>query len=183
MGLKPAFRTLREDPRRFLFLAGVVGTVFILDQITKRVVQETMRLHESIPVIDGLFSLTYIRNPGAAFGLFAEHGDGLRMAFFGTISVVAIVFLMAFFLKMPKEAFLGRLSVSMVMGGALGNLVDRVRFGEVVDFLDFYIGPYHWPAFNVADSCISVGVALLIWYFIREERRTGQPDRFPSAHA
>jgi signal peptidase II len=71
----------------------------------------------------------------------------------------------------------------MVMGGALGNLVDRVRFGEVVDFLDFYIGTYHWPAFNVADSSISIGVSLLILYFIRAERRTGQPDQSPSAHA
>jgi signal peptidase II len=183
MALKAAFKTMREDPRRYLFLAGVVGTIFVLDQITKTLIQGTMRLHESIPIIDRFFSLTYIRNAGAAFGLFAEHGNGLRMAFFVTISVVAIVFLLTFFARMPKEALLGRLSVAMVMGGALGNLVDRIRFGEVVDFLDFYIGTYHWPAFNVADSSISVGVSLLILYFIREERRTGQPDQSPSAHA
>jgi signal peptidase II len=167
MTLKAAFKSVAEDPRRYLFLAGVVGTVFVVDQITKGLIQRTMRLHESIPIIDRLFSLTYIRNPGAAFGLFAEHGNGLRMAFFVTISVVAILFLWSLFLKTPKEAFLGRLSIAMVMGGALGNLVDRVRFGEVIDFLDFYIGTYHWPAFNMADSCISVGVALMLWYFIR----------------
>ncbi|HTN44560.1 MAG TPA: signal peptidase II [Nitrospiria bacterium] len=167
MRLKAAFKTVLEDPRRFLFLAGVAGTVFVADQITKSVIQRTMRLHESIPIVDRLFSLTYIRNPGAAFGLFAEHGNGLRMVFFATISVVAIFFLWTLFVNTPKEAFLGRLSIALVMGGALGNLVDRVRFGEVVDFLDFYIGAYHWPAFNVADSCISVGVALMLWYFIR----------------
>jgi signal peptidase II len=167
MTLKAAFKTVVVDPRRYLFLAGVVGTVFVVDQITKGLIQRTMRLHESIPIIDRLFSLTYIRNPGAAFGLFAEHGNGLRMIFFVTISVAAILFLWSLFVKTPKEAWLGRLSIAMVMGGALGNLVDRVRFGEVVDFLDFYIGTYHWPAFNVADSCISVGVALMLWYFIR----------------
>ena len=173
MALTAAFKTVREDPRRYIFLAGVVGTIFVLDQVTKAWIQETMRLHESIPIIERFFSLTYIRNAGAAFGLFAEHGNGLRMAFFVTISIIAIVFLLTFFMRMPKEALLGRLSVAMVMGGALGNLVDRVRFGEVDDFLDFYIGTYHWPAFNVADSCISVGVSLLILYFIRT----------PSVHA
>ncbi|MBI3597557.1 MAG: signal peptidase II [Nitrospirae bacterium] len=167
MPLKTALKTIAEEPRRYLFLAGVVGTVFVVDQVTKALIQRTMRLHESIPIIDRLFSLTYIRNAGAAFGIFAEHGNGLRMAFFVTISVVAISFLLTFFVKIPKEARLGRLSVAMVMGGAFGNLADRLRFGEVVDFLDFYIGSYHWPAFNVADSSISIGVALLIWYFIR----------------
>jgi signal peptidase II len=183
MALTTVFKTITEEPRRFLFLAAVAGTVFILDQVTKAIVQKTMSLHESIPVINGLFSLTYIRNPGAAFGLFAEHGNGLRMAFFVTISVVAILFLWTLFVKTPNEARLGRMSIAMVMGGAMGNLVDRIRFGEVVDFLDFYIGPYHWPAFNVADSSISIGVALMIWYFIREDRRANPPDQTPSAHA
>ncbi|MBI3610316.1 MAG: signal peptidase II [Nitrospirae bacterium] len=174
---------MAEEPRRYLFLAAVAGTVFILDQITKALIQRTMRLHESIPIIDRLFSLTYIRNAGAAFGLFAEHGNGLRMVFFVTISVVAILFLWTLFVKTPKEAWLGRLSIAMVMGGAMGNLVDRIRFGEVVDFLDFYIGPYHWPAFNLADSSISVGVALLIWYFIHADGTADRPDENPSAHA
>jgi signal peptidase II len=183
MALTTVLKTIAEEPRRYFFLAAVVGTVFLLDQVTKAVIQRTMPLHESIPVIRGLFSLTYIRNPGAAFGLFAEHGNGLRMVFFATISVIAIFFLWTLFVKTPKEAFLGRLSIAMVMGGAMGNLVDRIRFGEVVDFLDFYIGSHHWPAFNVADSCISVGVTLMIWYFIREDRRANQPDENPSAHA
>jgi signal peptidase II len=177
------FKTIAEAPRRYLFLAAVAGTVFVLDQITKAAIQQTMHLHESIPIIARLFSLTYIRNPGAAFGLFAEQGNGLRIAFFATISVVAILFLGTLFVKTPKEARLGRLSIAMVMGGAMGNLVDRLRYGEVVDFLDFYIGSYHWPAFNVADSSISVGVALMIWYFIREDRRANRPDQTPSAHA
>jgi signal peptidase II len=183
MTLATVIKKIAEEPRRYLFLAAVAGTVFILDQVTKAVIQQTMQLHESIPIINRLFSLTYIRNPGAAFGLFAEHGDGLRMAFFVTISVIAIVFLWTLFVKTPNEARMGRLSIAMVMGGAMGNLADRLRFGEVIDFLDFYIGSHHWPAFNVADSSITVGVALMIWYFIREDRRANQPDQTPSAHA
>ncbi|MBI3810758.1 MAG: signal peptidase II [Nitrospirae bacterium] len=183
MALTTDFRTIAEEPRRYLFLAAVVGTVLVLDQITKAIIQKTMPLHESIPVVRGIFSLTYIRNPGAAFGLFAEHGNGLRMVFFATISVVAILFLGSLFVKTPNEARLGRLSIAMVMGGAMGNLVDRLRYGEVVDFLDFYVGSYHWPAFNVADSCISVGVALMIWTFILEDRRANPPNENPAAHA
>lgn len=183
MSLGAAFKGIADEPRRYLFLAAVAGTVFVLDQITKAIVQKTMPLHESIPVIDGLFSLTYIRNPGAAFGLFAEHGNGLRMAFFVTISVVALLFLWTLFAKTPREAFVGRLSIAMVMGGAMGNLIDRIRFGEVVDFLDFYIGSYHWPAFNVADSSISIGVALMVWYFIQADRVARTSDPTPPAHA
>jgi signal peptidase II len=178
MDLTTRWKTFVAEPRRYLFLAAVAGTVFALDQVTKAVVQRTMHLHESIPIIQGLFSLTYIRNPGAAFGLFAEQGNGLRIAFFATISVVAVFFLGALFVKTPKEARLGRLAIAMVMGGAIGNLTDRLRYGEVVDFLDFYIRSYHWPAFNVADSSISVGVALLIWHFLHADG----PDQAPSAH-
>lgn len=162
--------SLFANPRRYLTIAIVAGSVLVLDQLTKAVVLRTLELHESIPVIEKLFSLTYIRNPGAAFGLFSEHGDGLRMVFFLTVSFIAIIFLLTLYSRMPPHDLLGRLAASMVMGGALGNLVDRVRFGEVVDFLDFYIGRYHWPAFNVADSCITVGVALLMWYFIRQNK-------------
>jgi signal peptidase II len=182
MSLRAPFKKIADEPRRYLFLAAVAGTVLILDQITKSIVQERMRIHESVPIVERFFSLTYIRNPGAAFGLFADHGNGLRMAFFVTISVVAIVFLWTLFVKTPKEAFVGRLSMAMVMGGAMGNLVDRIRFGEVVDFLDFYVGSYHWPAFNVADSSISIGVALMVWYFIQADRRARTSDPTPSTH-
>lgn len=161
---------------RYIFLTLMVGTIITLDQITKALIQHTMRLHESIPIIDRLFNLTYIRNPGAAFGLFAQQGHGLRTAFFITISIAAVIFLLLLFVKIPQQAWLGRLSIALVIGGALGNLIDRLRFGEVVDFLDFYIGPYHWPAFNVADSSISVGVALLMWYFIRHDKINNAMD-------
>ena len=178
--VKTALTMLMKKLRQYLFLVIVSGTVLIFDQVTKALIQRTMQLHESIPIIGPVFSITYIRNPGAAFGLFAQHGNGLRTAFFITISVVAVIFLAALFAKTPPQARLGRLSISLVMGGALGNLIDRLRFGEVIDFLDFYIGRYHWPAFNVADSCISTGVALLIWHFMRQD---GIHDNKPSGHA
>jgi signal peptidase II len=183
MPLRLFFKNITREPSRYFLLAAVAGTVVLLDQVTKTMIQRAMQIHESIPVVRGLFSLTYIRNTGAAFGLFAGRADGLRMAFFGTVSVIAIVFLWTLFAKTPRAALSGRLAIALVMGGAMGNLLDRIRYGEVVDFLDFYVGPYHWPAFNVADSCISVGVALMVWHFIRADRRSDGSDRSPAAHA
>jgi signal peptidase II len=149
---------------RMLGLAVVI--VVLADQLTKAWVQSGMRLHQSIPVIDNFFSLTYIRNPGAAFGLFSDGGGTVRTVFFILVSVAAIGFLGTLYAKTPSERPLLRLAFSLVTGGAAGNLIDRVRFGEVVDFLDFYVGRYHWPAFNVADSCITVGVAFLVLYSV-----------------
>ena len=163
------FRSLFLEPRQYRFLAITAGAIVILDQITKAMIQSTMRLHQSIPIIDGLLSLTYIRNPGAAFGLFADSQNGIRILFFVTVSIIAILFLISLYSKIPQKNLIGRLAIGMVLGGAIGNLIDRVRFGEVVDFIDFYITTHHWPAFNIADSCISTGVVLLMWYFLRQE--------------
>lgn len=156
-----------RHPARFLLLGLVSGTILILDQATKTIIQNRMSLHESIPVIPSFFNLTYIRNPGAAFGLFAEMDDRFRFTFFIIIALAALLFLTHLYIKLPAESLLGRLSISLIIGGALGNLVDRVRYGEVVDFLDFFIGDLHWPAFNIADSAITVGVTMMVLYFFR----------------
>jgi signal peptidase II len=121
-----------------------------------------MQLHQSIVVVEGFFSITYIRNPGAAFGFLADLDPRLRVYFFVAVSIVALIFLGVFFYKTPKDDLWTQVGISLVVGGAFGNLIDRLRLGEVVDFLDFYLGTAHWPAFNVADSAISVGLALLI---------------------
>lgn len=147
---------------RYRLLVLTATAIVLLDQMTKAWIQKTMLLHQSIPVIPNLFNLTYIRNPGAAFGLFASGGGSLRSAFFIAVSVVALVVLSLLYTKAPRETYLLRFSLSLVVGGAIGNLMDRIRLGEVVDFLDFYLGSYHWPAFNVADSCITIGISLLI---------------------
>ncbi len=151
---------------QYRLLVLTAAAIVLLDQMTKAWIQKTMLLHQSIPVIPDLFNLTYIRNPGAAFGLFASGGGSLRSAFFIAVSVIALVVLSLLYTKAPRETWLLRFSLSLVMGGAIGNLMDRIRLGEVVDFLDFYLGSYHWPAFNVADSCITIGIGLLIFHTV-----------------
>lgn len=152
------------------FLLGLLSlAIVVLDQVTKVYVMETMRLHESIPVIANFFSITYIRNPGAAFGFLSTSSSSFRFVFFGITSVFAVGLLGTILVRMPKDDWVGRLSVAGILGGAIGNLLDRLRYGEVIDFLDFYINGYHWPAFNVADSAITVGVVFLILHFALEK--------------
>lgn len=155
---------------RNLVLASLTGGVILSDQLTKLHIMQTMRLHESIPVIPNLFSFTYIRNPGAAFGLLAGSSNAFRMVFFGLTSLFALVLLGSILYRMPESEWMGRLSVSSILGGAVGNLIDRMRYGEVIDFLDVYVNDYHWPAFNVADSAITVGVVFLVIHFMFEKK-------------
>ncbi|TKS58623.1 MAG: signal peptidase II [Nitrospira sp.] len=155
---------------RNLLLASVTGVVIVVDQITKLYIMQTMRPHESIPVVPNLFSLTYIRNPGAAFGLLAGSSNAFRMVFFGLTSIIALGLLSTILLRMPERDWMGRLSVAGILGGAIGNLIDRLRYGEVIDFLDVFVENYHWPAFNVADSAITVGVIFLIIHFAFDKK-------------
>lgn len=149
-----------------LTLLLVVG----LDQISKMYVSSVMSLHASHPVIDGFFNITYIRNPGAAFGFLANAAPMFRSLFLIIVSAAAIVMIMYFLAKNKSAAMLLTFSLSLILSGAVGNLLDRIRFGSVVDFLDFYIASYHWPAFNVADSAISVGAVLLIVEMLKREK-------------
>ena len=155
---------------RYLILALISLSIVALDQISKVQIMQTMRLHESIPVVSEFFSLTYIRNPGAAFGLLASSGQTFRLIFFGLTSVFALGLLGMIFYRLRQDDWVGQLSIAGILGGAIGNLLDRVRFGEVIDFLDFYVNGYHWPAFNVADAAISVGVFFLILHFALEKK-------------
>jgi signal peptidase II len=146
---------------------GWVVTILVLDQLTKMIVDRTMSLHQSIPIIDGFFSLTYVRNTGAAFGIFAGSHEAFRLPFLILVSVLALGFV-AVMLKRLRDEEKGLITaLSLIIGGAIGNLVDRVLYGEVIDFLDFYWSNYHWPAFNVADSCITIGVLITLFYLIR----------------
>ncbi|MEA3470839.1 MAG: signal peptidase II, partial [Thermodesulfobacteriota bacterium] len=140
------------------------------DQFLKAYIGATMNLHESIPLIEGYFNITYVKNPGAAFGFLSNASPQFRSLFLITVTVIAIVLILYFISKSTaKEVFL-TFSLSLILGGAVGNLIDRIRFGEVTDFLDFYISSYHWPAFNVADSAISLGALVLVVEIFR--RRT-----------
>jgi len=149
-------------PVRYLLLALLSGTIVVIDQATKLSIMQAMRLDESIPIIPNLFSLTYIRNPGAAFGLLAGSSNAFRMVFFGVTSLFALALLGTILFRLPEKDWMGQLSVAGILGGAIGNLIDRLQYGEVIDFLDVYVDSYHWPAFNVADSAITIGAVLII---------------------
>ncbi|MGH7164427.1 MAG: signal peptidase II [Nitrospiraceae bacterium] len=160
---------------RYVILALVSLGTIMLDQASKAHIMQTMRLHESIPIIPNFFSLTYIRNPGAAFGILASSSNGFRLLFFGFTSLFALALLGTIFFRLRHDDWVGHLSIAGILGGAIGNLLDRLRFGEVIDFLDFYLQGYHWPAFNVADTAISVGVFFLIFHFAVEKSGQAGP--------
>jgi len=151
-------RVSRESRIALAVVAAVVG----LDQATKWIVAQSMELHQSLPVIPGVFSLTYVRNSGAAFGLFADLPSEVRAPIFAALSVGALVLLLFLLRGLRPDQWGMRVALAGVLGGAIGNLIDRFRDGEVVDFLDVYWQSYHWPAFNVADSFITLGVVAVL---------------------
>jgi signal peptidase II len=144
-----------------------VAFIVVADQVTKFIVDRSMPLHHSSPVIDGLFNLTYIRNTGAAFGIFAGSAAAFRLPFLIIFSFVAIGFVVTMLRRLPDDHTGLITALSFILGGAIGNLIDRIAYGEVIDFLDFYWGPYHWPAFNLADSFITIGVLITVYYFTK----------------
>jgi signal peptidase II len=152
--------------RTQIIIAVVLG-ILLLDQATKILVAQTIALHERIPVVTSFFDLTHLRNPGAAFSLFAQAPGWFRQPFFFLVTGVAIVALSFFLYRAKDEGLLLTIAVSGILAGAIGNLIDRIVHGEVIDFLLFYWGTYHWPAFNVADSCITLGVIGLLWTSFR----------------
>jgi signal peptidase II len=147
-----------------------VALLLILDQVTKYFIHAGMALHESIPVIPGFFSITYIRNPGAAFGFLAGASPTFRYVFFIGVTVAAIGLILHYLRTYAAGDQLLTVSLGMILSGAVGNLIDRVRFGEVIDFLDVYLGTTHWPAFNVADSAISIGAFILFIHLIQQKK-------------
>lgn len=147
-----------------LLLIG--GIIIALDQITKVLVLRYMPLYRSIPVIDGFFNLTHVHNPGGAFGFLAGSDPGLRSAVFLVVSILAVGLVLWFFYNTPSSHPMLSIAFAMIFGGAVGNLIDRIRFGKVVDFLDFHIGGLHWPAFNIADSAITVGIGIFVLHLL-----------------
>jgi signal peptidase II len=147
-------------------LAIVAGMVVSADQISKALILNNLPLHHSIPVIAGLFDITHILNPGGAFGLMADMSVVVRTIVFLFISSMAVGLIFYFYYKTPPTYKLLATGFALIFGGAIGNLIDRVRFGTVIDFLDFYIGNHHWPAFNIADSAITVGILIFIYHLV-----------------
>lgn len=164
--------------KRFSVIAPVVAIILGLDQWTKHLIVRNFSLGEKLPVIDGFFDLVHVRNRGAAFGLLAQWEFAHRDTVFYLLSVVALVFLWFFLREFPSGRVVPALSAGLILGGASGNILDRIRFGSVVDFVslhwrdevfrfDLFGKPMEinliWPAFNVADSAITIGVFCLLF--------------------
>ena len=151
---------------KYIRLAILSGLVVLADQITKALILKYLPLHKSIPVIAGIFDITHVLNPGGAFGLMANMSVVVRTVVFLFISSLAVGLIFYFYIKIPPGHGFLAAGFALIFGGAIGNLIDRVRFGMVVDFLDFYIGQNHWPAFNIADSAITVGIFIFIYHLL-----------------
>jgi len=146
--------------RSFPLLLSVAGAVLVLDQLTKRWAVENLAHHTPVEVLGPLLRFTYTRNSGVAFGL----GAGLPFPYY-LFSIVAVVAILYLFLRRTEHTFPRQLSLALILGGAIGNLVDRLASGEVVDFIEIGWGHWHWPVFNIADTAVTIGVVLfgLTW--------------------
>ena len=141
---------------KILFVSAIM---VLADQISKTVVRNTMSLYESIPVIPEFFHLTYVTNDGMAFGINFPFG----IYVFSAISIIFTGFLFWYLWSIKDDEIVVRTGVALILAGAIGNLIDRILLGEVVDFLDFMIGDFHWYVFNLADSCVTVGLGFVLY--------------------
>ena len=146
--------------------------ILLLDQWTKSMVVQKLALYQRVEVIQGFFALTHVRNTGGAFGIFGGEKGGVGSMLFVVVSVLAIGAIIFLFVRIREDEKTLALSFSLVLSGAIGNLIDRLRYGEVVDFLDFHLSTYHWPAFNVADSAICIGIGLMALELLRRDHKT-----------
>jgi signal peptidase II len=147
--------------RKYWFFLFIFFFILSVDQWTKYVIQQKLPLYLRLRVIHGFFNLTHVRNAGGAFGIFGGERGGLGSLIFVAVSLIAIGILLLLLVKMKEEKEIICLSFPLILAGAIGNLIDRLRYGEVIDFLDFHLFSHHWPAFNMADSAITAGVILL----------------------
>ena len=147
---------------RYLFGALLTGGIAVLDLFIKRMVASSFHLGESLEIIPGFFALTYILNPGAAFGIMANWDSWLRVPVLVVASIAALGFLGYLYFSAMSRSTVASIALPLIAGGALANLYERLMAGAVVDYLDFYIQNYHWPAFNLADASITTGVALFL---------------------
>ncbi len=157
----------------------IVGVILLLDQVTKALIVRHMSLYQSEPVVASFFHFTYVRNAGAAFGFLAQTPAWFRQPFFVVVTGVAVLALGIFLRNADETDRMTNIAVATILGGALGNLIDRIRAGSVIDFLDFHLHGYHWPAFNVADTCITLGVIGLLWASFRNQRIIPSDETVP----
>lgn len=156
---------------KWLWLSGLV---IMLDQLTKAMAESYLSMHSAVTVIPGFFDLVLAYNEGAAFSFLADAG-GWQRWFFTALAIAVSVFLILWLRRLPSNERMMAIALSLILGGAIGNLIDRIRYGHVVDFISWYYGDYRWPAFNLADSAITLGAALLIIHAIFFDHRNRKP--------
>jgi signal peptidase II len=147
---------------RHCWTLALVGGVLATCMMVRAVVQEGMWLGQEIPIIPGLFSLRYLRNRGGAFSLFASTPEWFRLLFFVSMGVLALIAIILLYVRDGGERWHRRVGLAMLAGGGAANLLERLLVGDVVDYLDVYVGSYHWPTFNLADTAITAGISLLL---------------------
>ncbi len=151
---------------KHLIIFIVAGLTILLDQVTKLIILKYLSAYQTITVIPGFFNITRVHNPGGAFGFLAGQTHQIRITLFILVSLLAAGFILYLYVKTPRKHPFLLAGLSLIFGGAVGNLIDRFRYGAVVDFLDFDLYLMHWPAFNLADSAISIGMAVLLFFII-----------------
>jgi signal peptidase II len=149
--------------------ALLAALLVVADQLTKSLVARSVDLYQSVPVIRGFFNITRVHNKGAIFGTFSQTSNSLVFGLLTAASIAALAFVVYFFFKTPSSDVLMRIALTLIAAGALGNQFDRLVRGHVIDFLDFYVGTAHWPFFNVADSCITIGAGLMLVTLFRRK--------------
>jgi signal peptidase II len=147
-------------------LGLVSGCVIFADQLTKYIIKITLSLHDNIIVIENFFNITHILNPGGAFGFLSSQSPEIRKFIFLFMSSLVALFVLWWYKKTAAHCVFLSHGLALIFGGAIGNLIDRFKYGKVLDFLDFCIGSYHWPAFNIADSAITIGMVILIYHIV-----------------
>ena len=157
---------MSSHKRKYIKLAVVAGLVVLADQFTKALILKYLPYHQSITVIEGFFDIIHIHNPGGAFGLMANLSANMRTVIFLFASSLAVGLIFYFYKKTPPTYSFLATGFALIFGGAIGNLIDRARMGSVIDFLDVYLGQYHWPAFNIADSAITVGIFIFGFHLL-----------------
>jgi signal peptidase II len=157
--------------RKYWVLLIFFFGILLLDQWTKSLIIQKLLLYQKIEVIQGFFNIIHVRNTGGAFGIFGGEKGGFGSILFVVVSLVAIGVIIFLFIRIKEEEKTLALSFSLILSGAIGNLIDRLRYGEVIDFLDFYLSSTHWPAFNIADSAICIGIGLMALELLKHDHK------------
>lgn len=156
--------------KNYFYFLFIIFWLF-MDQLTKYLIAKSLTLYQVVTVIPGFFNLTRIHNRGAIFGFLGNTSNPLALVFLNLGALLAFGFVVYYFIKTPPDMIRTRISFALIISGALGNIIDRMFRGYVIDFLDFYVKKFHWPFFNLADSCITVGAILLIYNLFRSQEK------------